>query len=177
MDHIGKTIRSIRIRLEKTMVEFATLIGAKQSTVSRYEAGKLKPGRPVLILLLQLAKGGEKAAILQALGVERTVAQDLESRQLIEALRTFESYLESPLRHGKALQAKPDGGSTLVDFVKAAKRIILAYEDVDPSVTAVLNHWYKAGTDPGTREVFRNAAAYLDVELAAQRARKLKRTT
>ena len=176
MDHLGKAIRSIRVRLGKTMVEFASLIGAKQSTISRYEASKLTPGRPVLILLLQLAEGTEKAPILRALGIEQKTVQDLESRQLIEALQTFERYLESSGQSSKARHTKRDDGTELVDFANAAKRIILAYEDVDPSMTVILNFWHTFGADPGAREVFRNAAAYLDVELAAQKPSKHRAT-
>jgi len=42
------------------MVEFAGMIGRQQSTISRYEAGKLVPGCAVLILLLQLAQDAER---------------------------------------------------------------------------------------------------------------------
>ena len=45
MSALADAIRQIRKRLDKTMVQFAELIGCKQSTVSRYESGKLVPGR------------------------------------------------------------------------------------------------------------------------------------
>ncbi|MEN6535951.1 MAG: helix-turn-helix transcriptional regulator [Bryobacteraceae bacterium] len=174
MSELGKTIRGIRNRLGKTMVEFAEIIGAKQSTVSRYEAGKLIPGRPVLLLLLQLAKGNESGPVLDALGVEKGIAQGWNTLQLLEALKTFEGYLEGSRSDSRVRRVCADARPSLEAFAEVAQKILLQCRDVDSSVVRILNHWLDSGTDPSVVEFFRHAAAYLDVELKASQYRAPK---
>jgi transcriptional regulator with XRE-family HTH domain len=149
------------------MVEFAGTIGAKQSTVSRYESGKLVPGRPVLLLLLQLAEANEKRPILEALGVDERFAEGWNELRLIEALRTFERYLEASRSQKGLREASSSPRPALEAFAETAKKIILECQDVHPSVLGILNQWLKYGKDPETLEFFRHAAAYLEVELTA----------
>jgi len=94
MTQIGIAIRNTRKNLGKTMAEFAEMIGCKQSTISRYEAGRLTPSRAVLIVLLQLAKGADREIILERLGVDRSTRSEWSERDLLDALKTFEDYLE-----------------------------------------------------------------------------------
>ncbi len=169
MSELGEAIREIRNRLGKTMVQFAEIIGAKQSTVSRYEAGKLIPGRPVLLLLLQLAKGSERDPVLDALGVEKGIAQGWDTLQLLGALRTFEGYLEGSRSDSRIRRVRADVRPSLEAFAEAAQKILLQCRDVDSSVVRVLNHWLDSGANPSAVEFFRHAAAYLDVELMASR--------
>ena len=174
MSDLGNAIRGVRTRLGKTMVEFAALIGAKQSTVSRYESGKLVPGRPSLLLLLQLAAGHERWPILGALGVDKRLAHDWNERRLIDALRTFEYYLEASTSQRAVQEASPRPLSPLDAFAEAAKKIILECQNVDLSLVTILNHWLKHYENPETLEFFRHAAAYLDVELTASDLRRDK---
>ncbi|MGA2329851.1 MAG: helix-turn-helix transcriptional regulator [Bryobacteraceae bacterium] len=94
MTQIGIAIRNTRKNLGKTMAEFAEMIGCKQSTISRYEAGRLTPSRAVLIVLLQLAKGADREIILERLGVDRSTRSEWSERDLLDALKTFEDYSE-----------------------------------------------------------------------------------
>lgn len=175
MGDLGSAIRSIRTRLGNTMVEFAETIGAKQSTVSRYESGKLVPGRPVLLLLLQLAEGNERWPILGALGVDRGSAEGWNELRLIRALRTFERYLEASRSQRGNQEAGFAPQSALEAFAETAKKIILECQDLDPSVLSILDQWLKHGKNPEALEFFRHAAAYLDVELTASSSRKAVR--
>jgi len=163
MTNLASAIRAARQRLGKTMVEFAEMIGCRQSTVSRYESGKLVPGRSVLILLLQLAQGAERGPILEALGVSRAVATGWPERDLIEALKTFEEYLELSSAPPRARGRRRE--DSLAAFARAAKRIVLQGAPVEPALVSVLEHWTAHGANPAARQVFRQLVAYLDVEL------------
>jgi DNA-binding XRE family transcriptional regulator len=167
---LGSTIRAIRQRLGKTMVEFAELIGCKQSTVSRYEAGKLVPGRSVLILLLQLARGSERPPVMNALGVTRAAAASWSQRSLATALQTFENQL-SVARAGRGRGAP---GAALAGFARAARRVLLSGRPVDPALVRIVQHWLAHGSDPRALAHFRQAASFLEVQLRLPGGRRSK---
>lgn len=164
MTAISPTIRNIRKRLGKTMAQFADMIGCRQSTVSRYESGKLIPGRTVLILLLQYAQASERPPILDALGVSRAAAAGWEQRKLVDASKTFGDCL-------KTSPTLPVYAPGLVAFAKAARQIVSKGPDVEPSLAPILRHWIKHSTDPKAHQYFRHIAAYLDVKLRVLEAR------
>lgn len=161
MTDLSQTIRLIRQRLGKTMVEFAEMIGCRQSTISRYESGKLFPGRSVLLLILQLAQGAERKPILDALGVGPAAASGRPDRDLVGALKTFEQYLDLSAE----ARSRPPSAS-LAAFAKVARRIVSQDSDVDPSVVSIVEQWSQYSDDPKAVQHFRNIAAYLDVELS-----------
>jgi len=167
MTTLAHAIRDIRRRLNKTMVQFAEMIGCKQSTVSRYESGKLVPGRSVLILLLQLARGAERQPVLDALGIAGAAPAGWSERQLTTALKTFEDYLDV------SGPVKPRGSpaASLASFARAAKRIVLAGRSVDPALVSILQCWSAHHSNPKALAYFRDIAAYLDVELKLLAAR------
>ena len=135
MINLAHAIRAVRQRLDKTMVEFAEMIGCRQSTVSRYESGKLVPGRSVLILLLQLAQGAERGPILDALGVGRAVATGWAERDLIGALKTFEEYLDLSSAAPRARRRAREG--SLAAFARVAKRVVLEGSPVEPALVSI----------------------------------------
>lgn len=172
MSQIGSAIRNIRKSLGKTMAEFAGMIGCKQSTVSRYESGRLLPSRAVLMLLLQLAKGADKEVILGSLGVDRPIRSDWNERELLDALKTFEDYLATSGGQAKRGHGTPPGAaSPLVEFARAAKQIMLERPEPDPALVGILHHWIKHGSNRKAHQFFRHAAAYLEVELSVLQAR------
>jgi len=166
MTDLSHTIRAIRQRLGKTMVEFAEMVGCRQSTISRYESGKLLPGRSVLLLILQLAQGAERGPVLDALGVSPTAASGWAERDLIGALKTFEEYLEVSSRSA-GRRARPRAPTaSLAAFARAAKRIVLEGANIEPALASILERWLQHGADAKAQQYFQNAAAYLDVQLA-----------
>jgi transcriptional regulator with XRE-family HTH domain len=173
MNDLSLAIRGIRQRLAKTMAEFAEMIGCRQSTVSRYESGKLTPGRSVLILLLQLAQGRERQPILEALQVDRSLASGWNESDLVDALKTFEDYLESSPAPAGSREARKYA-STLTAFAKAAKRIVLKGSDVEPALIDILHHWINHAENRNAHGYFRHVAAYLEVQLTVLEARKGK---
>jgi len=163
MINLAHAIRAVRQRLDKTMVEFAEMIGCRQSTVSRYESGKLVPGRSVLILLLQLAQGAERGAIMDALGVSPGAATGWTQPNLIGALKTFEEYLD--LSSGAPRPRGREPEDSLAAFARAAKRIVLQGAPVEPALVSILDQWIAHGANPAAWQFFRQLVAYLDVEL------------
>jgi transcriptional regulator with XRE-family HTH domain len=143
------------------MVEFADVIGCKQSTISRYESGKLVPGRSVLILLLQLAQGSERPPVMNALGVTRAAAAGWTQPPLAQALRTF----EEQLGQARAAGAHRAPSASVANFARAAKRILLAGQQVDASLVSILELWIAYHANPKALPHFRSVAAYLDVQL------------
>jgi transcriptional regulator with XRE-family HTH domain len=113
------------------MVEFAQIIGTDQSTISKYESGKVPPSNTVLILLLLLARADERAPLLKALGIGddaelQAVYQDavhslLEYDRLAARTRT-ESHKEAGLRK----------------LVKEAASIAASDVSIDPAVAEIL---------------------------------------
>ncbi len=99
MSSIEDTISAIRQRMSKSMVEFSRLVGAGQSSISRYESGKTIPGKTMLILLLLLAQGDEKEPLLKALGLR----DDAEIQQV------FDGALESLVEYER-LATRPEAG-------------------------------------------------------------------
>jgi transcriptional regulator with XRE-family HTH domain len=171
MTQIGSAIRNTRKSLGKTMAEFAEMIGCKQGTVSRYEAGRLTPSRAVLILLLQLAKGADREIILGSLGVDRSTRSEWSERDLLDALKTFEDYLAIPGKQAKRARGnQPVPASPLAAFAKAAKRILLERPEPDPALVTILEHWLGHRANRKAHQYFRHVAAYLDVELSVLQA-------
>lgn len=171
MTDLGPAIYTIRKRLGKTMVQFAELIGCKQSTISRYESGKLIPGRSVLILLLQLAKGAERKPMLDALGVTRRAAAGWQEEDLVKSLRVFEQYLEAD----RGARIAGTAGPTLAEFARTAQRIVLRGRPVDPALVSILRCWTDYQGNPKAAARFRDAARDLEVELKVLRRRRSPR--
>ncbi len=156
------------------MAEFAEMIGCRQSTVSRYESGKLIPSRTVLLLLLQLAEDSERQPILQALGVTRSLAQSWKPSDLADALRTFDAYLAAAGPAADRNRGRAPQGSALAEFARLAARIVSERHAVEPAVVEVLRLWLKHRTNRKARKYFRHIAAYLEVELSVLKASELR---
>lgn len=163
---LGFAIRAVRERLRKTMSEFADMIGCRQSTVSRYEAGKLVPSRTVLLLLLQLAEGPEKQPLLAALGVPGSAAQGWIPSDLADALRTFDSYLSTAGGSADLTCSGAARGRTLARFAGLSAQIVSEGREIEPALAVVLELWLKHRANRQAWKYFRHVAAYLEVELS-----------
>ncbi len=147
------------------MAQFAELIGCKQSTISRYESGRLPPSRSVLMLLLQHAGGAERKVLLDHLGVERRVSEGWSEQQLIDSLRTFEGYLNRLPEAADTSKAR-QVVSPLVEFALVAKQKVLGEPAPDPALNGIIKCWLAHRNNPKAAEYLRRALAYLTVELA-----------
>lgn len=160
---LGDTISAIRHRMGKSMVEFSRLVGANQSSVSRYESGKTPPGKTMLILLLLLAQGDEKAPLLQALGLR----DDAEIQQVFEgALASLVEYERLAARSRD--RSKKDAG--LAEFVTEAAAIAAARLSVDPVVADILRLLRTSKASPKIQAHLRTMMALLNVALAESKA-------
>jgi len=119
----ASTIREIRKRLKLSMTEFAELIGTEQSTISRYEAGQIEPSRTVWILLFLLASGGEREAILEAMGEgsESSLASRYQNAE--ESLKLLKSKKTDVNR---------------IEFAEASTALLASKESIDPVLVQVL---------------------------------------
>ncbi len=155
------------------MQQFGARLGCRHSTISMYEADKLRPSRSMLILLFQLADTDEeKAPILEALGVDEDMRAGWSREDLADALKDFEIYQDAK-RAEKDRPRKLPWRGALVEFAEAATLIVKEIGEVDRSLVDILRLWIRHHGDPELHEEFRHAAGYLEVELSNQ-ARKRK---
>lgn len=145
------------------MVEFARLVGSDHTSVSRYESDQIVPGKPILILLLLLAQGDEKAPLVKALGL----------RDDDEMQRGFEGALASLLEYERQSarsrgKARQDAG--LTEFVKEAAAIANARLSIDPAVAEVLRRLRASKADRKMQTQFRNFLTYLDIAMPHSKA-------
>ncbi len=99
---VAEAILSIRQRRHQTQTWFGDDLGVTHASVSRYEAGKIKPSRPVLKNLLRMAIGDQKIVLERALGTSNPLDDltpletDELTPELEPALETAESEAEGP---------------------------------------------------------------------------------
>lgn len=141
------------------MAEFGQRLGADHSIVSKYESGKVAPSRSMLLLILPLAKGRERSAILQALGLEASDVEGLSADEVQDALVEFERYLEA---------GGTGRGERVADkrrFADLARQVLDA-DEIEPALLGILQKWVTHRGNRKARRVFKNLDVYLDVELS-----------
>lgn len=159
---LSKAVRSIRKRLGLNMTAFAERIGAGQSTVSRYESGKMLPSRSVLMLLLGHAEGDEREPILRELGLKEENVEGLTPTEISSAIERFEAFAQAPGHSGR-----PGTKSLQQEFAMLANQIVASPDAPSDALNQVLRHWIRWGTTEDGHEVFENAVLYMDVEFTA----------
>ncbi len=164
MLELGGVIRSIRKRKRLTQVQLADLLATRQNTVSQYEAGKITPSRDVLLLLLRLAEGDERQAILDALGVPQEFHTGWSDAGLRRALDTFEAYVASSPAERKLKRRKSE---LLAEFARASSAILARYETIEPALVDILELWLRHGRDRRKRQYFEYVALYLKAQMEA----------
>jgi transcriptional regulator with XRE-family HTH domain len=157
-------IRQIRHRREMTTTEFGVVLGVSHATVSRYESGRMKPGRAQLGKLLLLAEGTEKNPIISrlnsVLGVTGGEREILIELSLLNRLKEF---ADQDLRAAMG----PKGLKELDRFLKLAFAIGSLGQEVDPALNRIVELWITADTiNPETRRAFEQAANFLGVALS-----------
>jgi transcriptional regulator with XRE-family HTH domain len=128
---VSGAIFAIRNRMGRTMVEFAQIIGTDQSTISKYESGKVPPSDTVLILLLLLARGDERVPLLKALGI----GDDAELQAVYQG--ALASLLEYD-RIATRARSKSQKEAGLRKFVKEASAIAASEISLDPAIAEIL---------------------------------------
>jgi transcriptional regulator with XRE-family HTH domain len=63
---VGEAVRRIRKRIGQNTTDFGARVGITASAVSKYENGKISPGRSVLLLLQQMAETDEEREVISA---------------------------------------------------------------------------------------------------------------
>lgn len=155
---LAETIRAIRKRRGETMASFAARLGVTHPAVSGYESGKIAPSRSMLLLILPLAEGKERPAILQALGLETSDVEGLSSDEVQDALVEFERYLEA---------GGTGRGERVADkrrFADLARQVLEA-DEIEPALLGILQKWITHRGNRKARRFFKHLDVYLDVEL------------
>jgi transcriptional regulator with XRE-family HTH domain len=164
---VGEAIFAIRNRMGKTMAEFARIIGTDHGTVSKYESAKVPPSNSMLILLLLLAQGDEKSALLKALGI----GDDAEIKAV------YQDASSSLLEYGRMAtraQSKFAKESGLRDFVQQAAAIATSGISLDPALAEVLRRVQTPEASQKVQAHLRTLVACLDIPKV--KAKRITRT-
>jgi len=166
---LATAISSIRGRLGMTMVEFASLIGATDSTISKYESGRLVPSKTVLILLFLLADESEKSTLKEALGVW----DEKKSQASFPAAEAKLTELLKTLRKSRNSSAQD---RARIEFVKEALALLAARTPIDPAAVEILGF---LRTHAASRKLHTSLAqilTYLEVAMAEPRPASRNKT-
>ena len=173
---LGAVIREIRKRLGLTTAAFAKLLGVKQSSVSRYEAGERVPRPSVVDAIFAVADDDEKRKVIGALQ-EAAFLMFSPDLTPVEAMATLliTSGVEDVAgalmdRLGKRRQ---DPGFRR--FVVAVAEVMTKCETVDDSIAEILQLWAAhSGINPMTAEYVRDALGSLRTRLWADRKKQVE---
>ena len=96
-------VRAIRLRSRMNTRQFAQMLGVSQASVSRYEAGRVLPSKPVLQHLMTMAEGVERVTVAKVMGETLTAIENrkrkmpqLEFRQTLDKLRRRGPLMNAP---------------------------------------------------------------------------------
>jgi transcriptional regulator with XRE-family HTH domain len=147
------------------MVEFARHLGCTHSTISGYESEKITPSASMLLLLLPLAQGSERKALLDALGVEKDQQEGWAPGEIERELEVFEGFVSAGGRQ------TPNLANPRREFVDLAKDIAGdKTRDVPPWLVEVLRFWIKFRDTGAAVEFFQHLPIYLDVQTKTLKA-------
>lgn len=162
-------MRAIRSRLGLTMKDFAVKLGVDQGTVSRYESGKVRGSKSVLLLLAQLAEPGpERRAIEIEMSDDPAVRRELLREQFSESAKAVTEQLRrrvADLEHSDPAKA---------EFLRLALRIAERGR-VPLWLLVALRKWDQHGHDPAAAGVFEDVATRLEIDLGILDARPSSR--
>ncbi len=137
------------------MTEFAEMIGADQSTISRYESGQVLPSKTVLILLLLLAEGEERAAISDAMGAADLGALNARFAGSLEILRA----------HAKKYPRSVKTAATdivRIQMVEESAALVSAGKPIEPALVAMLKLFREHGDNKRLRQCLAQMLPYFE---------------
>lgn len=134
----------------------AYLLRVRQSTVSQYETGRIEPSVPVLARIYEVANESERRVI--AAEVAGDVFSTEEVRQLLRELRDTDALLTSIYEEN----LPPEFSK----FAIAVSSVLHRCSSIDGSITEMLELWVKHHGSNSAIGYFRDATAFLRVQLA-----------
>jgi transcriptional regulator with XRE-family HTH domain len=166
---LANTIRAIRLRLDVSMTTFAKRMGVTQGQISRYEGAVAAPSYPVLGRLLSIAEGAEKKPILEHLVHSLKLPTGItEAEALAEAKAEDErnnAISDEIMGYIARVRSRPPN---LAELVKLVAILHEREREVDPALPKLVRMWLEhPDTDPKMRQIFRDAAQYVEVLLKA----------
>jgi transcriptional regulator with XRE-family HTH domain len=164
---IPAVVRQIRKRLGETQTEFAWVLGVAQNTVSQYETGQIAPGLKALSALYEYAEGNnEKAVLVEATRREllpRPGEQD--PALIVERLKKLARPSLNTAQRA-ALRYPPQ----LAGFLVLTTKILDGEIVLDESIMEILHLWADHAGNRKVSRHFRDAAAFLRVQLQSAAA-------
>lgn len=152
---LSDAIRSIRRRKAMTLVQLARHLGIKNPTVSQYESGKAKPSPKVLLLLLEMAEGDERQAILEELHRKGVRTTD-DARRVL----------------GVVVDEDEDVPEGLVQLAQHLRRRVHQNLDVEPILLELLELHEKHASDPRFSDFWVRLTRFVDRELEERLGRR-----
>ena len=152
-----------------TMVEFADLIGATNSTISKYESGRLVPSKTVLILLFLLADESEKSSLKEALGVW----DEKKSQESFPAAEAKLTELLKTLRKSRNASVQD---RARIEFAKETLALLTARTPIDPAAVEILGCLRTHVANRKLHTYLQQILTYLEVALAEPRAASRNKT-
>ena len=113
------------------MTEFAELIGTDQSTVSRYESGRILPSKTTLIVLLLLSREEEKAPILAAMG-------EVDEHALRTRFEGAQETLGALLRRHRQARRSSAVELKRIEFAEESAAIVSSGRPIEPALVEII---------------------------------------
>jgi transcriptional regulator with XRE-family HTH domain len=164
---LGLTLRRIREARGLTMTQFAHILGCNQSSVSRYEAGKLVPSRTVLLLAMRVAtRVRDRSSLGAYLGIQSTPPGEPVGTEILDTLRACDEVLGDSAPSTSARRRQPPA-STTESFARVVRTILLELPPPPAELVEILQNWVRHFSRPEAAGYLRRAASYLHVGLSA----------
>ena len=168
---IAQVVREIRERLDKSQSQFAAILRCSQNSISRYESGQVEPGLEVLLALHSIAKGHEFDQSPYRQAIETSIKNHLAARgQFFSTGASIENLRgviqDSAIEDLLLKDVNPDKRADWHAFLEVVVNLLATDRVVDDSLVELLSLWAAHSPDHRLRKVFRDAAAYVRVQLS-----------
>jgi len=162
---ISELVRGMRERLRMSQSQFAATLRCSQNSISRYESGLVEPGLEVLLALHDIGNAEEKHILTSQIKKHlATTGRFFSEGASVENLRGLiqDSAVEDLLLRG----VHPAHRAEWQPFMTEVSRLIGTDRGIDESLVELLRLWADHSGDSRARKIFRDAAAYVRVQLS-----------
>ncbi len=140
---LGFAIRAVRERLRKDHVRVRDMIGCRQSTVSRYEAGKLSQADGPAFASPIGGRTREGKPLLRPWCAG--ICAQMDPLDLADALRTFDSYLSTAGGSADLTCSGAARGRTLARFRRLSAQLVSEGREIEPALPLCLSYGSSTG--------------------------------
>ena len=145
----------MRMRLGKSQAELAATLGCQRNTVTRWEMDLVKPSPVMLMLLSDLAVEEERSPLTEELAGHVGALMQLTRGAVQRQLTAVAAWLDNP--QNAALVQK---------FFEESPPNERRQKQAENPIGEILSLWAQYGANRNALKYFRDAAAFLRVQLA-----------